>query len=168
MSAKDPYTFDVIIVLGAAQLAGDTPSPAIERRVATAAKLWHEKRAPYMLLSGGQTVSETPEARVMAKVAKETGIQADSVVMETRSTRTLENAAFSIKIMRNRGWEKALLVTDDFHMARALYCFTAMGMSASPAPVHNALDMKIFFCWFREIIGRFFYPRQVRAYQGRF
>ena len=168
MNVDGPDVFDVIIVLGAAQMPDDTPGPIIERRVAVGAKLWHEKKAPYILLSGGSTVSETPEAHVMAEVAKGAGVADDAITMEETSTRTLENAVFSIEIMRARGWKRALLVTDDFHMARAVYCFTAMRMWVSPVPVRNQLDKTIFFCWCREIIGRFIYPRQIRAYQGRF
>ena len=168
MNVDGPDAFDVIIVLGAAQMLDGTPGPVIERRVAAGAKLWHEKKAPCILLSGGSTVSETPEARVMAEVAKRAGVADDAITMEEGSTRTLENAVFSIEIMRARGWKRALLVTDDFHMARAVYCVMAMRMQVSPAPVRNQLDKTIFFCWCREIIGRFIYPRQIRAYQGRF
>ena len=42
MNVDGPDAFDVIIVLGAAQMLDDTPGPVIERRVAAGAKLWHE------------------------------------------------------------------------------------------------------------------------------
>ncbi len=168
MSRDGSDAFDVIIVLGAAQMPDGTPGPVIERRVVAASKLWHDKKAPCILLSGGSTVSKTPEAHVMANVAKKAGVANDAITMEVGSTRTLENAVFSIEIMRNRGWKRALVVTDDFHMARTIYCFTAMQMPVSPAPVCNALDRTIILCWCRELIARFLYPRQIRAYQGRF
>lgn len=167
MAMNEPDTFDVIIVLGAAQMPDGTPGPVIKRRVAEAARLWHEKRAPRVLLSGGCTVSETPEAQVMAEVARGAGVSDDAILLEKRSTRTLENAVFSIEMMRTRGWKRALIVTDDFHMARATYCFRAMRLPVWSVAVRNPLDRKIFHCWCKEIIGKLIYPRQVRAYQGR-
>lgn len=167
MARGTPTACDVIIVLGAKQLPDGAPGPVIERRMAEAIRLWQAGRAPYLLLSGGVTTTATPEAETMAALARAAGVPDTALHLETRSTRTLENAVFSIKAMRAQGWRDAVLVTDDFHMRRALYCFDSFGVRAQPAKVRNPMSGRIFLAWLREIFGRTIYPRQVRAYQGR-
>lgn len=167
MARWRPEKFDVVVVLGAAQMPDGSPGPVIERRMAKAIELWHEGKAANLLVTGGCTISDIPEAETMAAIAREAGVREDAIVIENRATRTLENAVFSIKMIKGRGWETVLIVTDDFHMARATYCFRAMRMPVWPAAVRNRLSGKIFVAWCREIVGRLIYPRQVRAYLGR-
>ena len=168
MAGQDPANFDVIVVLGARQLPDGAPGPVIERRMAEALRLWREGVAPNLLLSGGATrLEDVAEAETMATLARAAGVPDAALHLETRSTRTLENAVFSIKAMRRNGWREALVVTDDFHMRRALYCFAAFGLRATPASVRNSMTGKIFLAWLCEILGRTVYPRQVRAYQGK-
>ncbi|MBT6095568.1 MAG: YdcF family protein [Rhodospirillaceae bacterium] len=167
MRWKEPETFDVIVVLGAAQMPDGSPGPVIERRVAKAVQLWQAGRAPYLLMSGGKTVSDISEAETMAEVALASGIDAEAILLEDRSTRTIENAAFTVEMIRGRGWKDVLIVTDDFHMPRAEYCYRSMRIPVWSAKVKNPMSKRIFYCWCKEIVGRTMYPRQVRAYHGR-
>jgi uncharacterized SAM-binding protein YcdF (DUF218 family) len=167
MARGTPTACDVIIVLGAKQSPDGAPGPVIERRMAEAIRLWQAGRAPNLLLSGGVTTTATPEAETMAALARAAGVPDAALHLETHATRTLENAVFSIKAMRAQGWRDAVIVTDDFHMRRALYCFAAFGVHAQPARVRNPMSGKVFMAWLREILGRTIYPRQVRAYLGK-
>lgn len=167
MTRNDPIHFDVIVVLGAKQAPDGTPGPAIERRMAEAIRLWREGLAPNLILSGGATLVQTPEAESMAAVARAAGVPDEALHLEARSTRTLENAVFTVEILRQRGWRRVMVVTDDFHMRRAVYCFRALGQPVTAAGVRNALTRTVFAAWCREIAGRMIYPRQVRAYLGR-
>lgn len=167
MAEDGSETFDVIVVLGAAQMPDGAPGPVIERRMAEGVRLWHAGRAPYLLLSGGRTVSDVPEAETMAALARAGGVADGAILIEDRSTRTVENAAFCIKMIKGRGWKRTLLVTDDFHMARAGYCFRAQRLPVWEAKVKNPMSGPIFYHWCKETIGRLIYPRQVRAYLGR-
>jgi len=167
VARSEPGNHDVIVVLGAAQLPDGSPGPVIERRVGEALRLWRAGKAPRILFSGGATALPTTEAETMAVLARAEGLPEDAIHLEDRSTRTLENAVFCVKIMRAQGWREPLVVTDDFHMARAVYCFRALRQPVSAAKVRNPMSWKIFLQWCREIIGRLIYPRQVRAYLGK-
>lgn len=167
MARRRPDTFDVIVVLGAAQMPDGSPGPVIERRVAEGVRLWREGAAPYLLMSGGRTVSDVPEAETMAMAARGAGVEEVAILKEERSTRTLENAVFATQMIKSRGWSKVLVVTDDFHMRRAEYCFRSVRQPVWRAPVKNRMDKMIFYCWCKEVVGRLIYPRQVRAYQGK-
>jgi uncharacterized SAM-binding protein YcdF (DUF218 family) len=167
MASQGSDKYDVIVVLGARQAPDGAPGPVIERRMAEALRLWREGHAANLLLSGGATLIATPEAETMAGLARAAGVPDTALHLEARSTCTLENAVFSIKAMRANGWREALVVTDDFHMRRALYCFHAMGQPVTPARVRNPMTRTVFLAWLREILGRMIYPRQVRAYLGK-
>ena len=64
----------------------------------------------------------------------ELGVQPSDVVLEEKSTTTLENASFSIHLLDNRQDSRVFLVTDAAHMPRAVYCFQSHGITVIPAP----------------------------------
>jgi uncharacterized SAM-binding protein YcdF (DUF218 family) len=129
----DPTTpFDAIAVLGAALNPDGSPTPALIRRVEHGVARFGQGCAPRILFVGGYGPPTRPrpprtEARVMAELARSRGVPADAVVLEEVSTRTLENAACTAQMMRRAGWSRVLVVTDAFHLPRALLCFRWAG-----------------------------------------
>ncbi len=126
--------FDVIVVLGAAVGVGGGPSAALRRRVAEGVRRLEAGAAPVLLLSGGKGGGgggrRPSEAEVMRDLALAAGVAEERLVLETESRSTLENARCSARIMRARGWTKALVVTDAVHLPRALLAFRARGIEA--------------------------------------
>jgi hypothetical protein len=111
---------DVIVVLGSKLSPDGRPTPSLKRRIAQAVRLFREGRAENLLLSGGVHDHPMPEAEVMAGMARDAGIGAESIVIEARAVNTLENAAFTAEEMEKRGWRRAIVVSDNFHLPRAL------------------------------------------------
>jgi uncharacterized SAM-binding protein YcdF (DUF218 family) len=130
---------DVIIVLGAALRPDGSPSPALERRVVRGVRAFREGLAGHLLLSGGAVRHPTPEAEAMARLALALGVPPESLVLEDRSRNTFENALHCGREMAERGWRQAAVVTDSFHMARALFVFRKLGIPAIGCPVHECL-----------------------------
>lgn len=130
--------YDAAVVLGAAIQPDGRPSPAMRRRIAHGVGLYREGRVGHLLLSGGCVEHETSEASAMRLIALEAGLPADVLTLEERSVNTLENARFCRPIIARRGWRRLLLVTDGYHLPRALYTFRRFGMAvdgaAAPAP----------------------------------
>ncbi len=155
--------FDVIVVLGAAVGAGGGPSAALRRRVAEGVRRLEAGAAPVLLLSGGKgggTGGGVPaEAEVMRDLALAAGVAAglaaglaagvavERLVLETESRSTLENARCSARIMRARGWTKALVVTDAVHLPRALMAFRALGIDAKGAAVMGGARDQPLWTW---------------------
>lgn len=80
------------IVFGAAVHSGDTPGPAIVRRVGTAVRLYREKILQHIIFSGGKGSQEiASEAAVMQSVALKSGIPPSSITIEDHSRSTWEN-----------------------------------------------------------------------------
>lgn len=129
--------YDVIVVLGAKPTLDGRAVPAMDRRVRQGVELFKGGLANFLLMSGGRNGHSTPEAVLMRALAVDEGVPENSVVLESLSTRTLENAFFSKEIMKERGWTRALVVTDGYHLPRALLTFRGFGVKAAGSSPPN-------------------------------
>lgn len=75
----------------------------------------------------------------MASLALGHGVPPDRIVLEPRSANTFQNALYSGAVMAERGWRTAVLVTDPFHMRRALFVFRKLGIPALGISVEGRL-----------------------------
>jgi uncharacterized SAM-binding protein YcdF (DUF218 family) len=62
------------------------------------------------------------------------GVAPGDLIVEDRSTTTYENAAECRKLLGKRGINRITLVTEAFHMPRAVRCFSKAGFEVTPAP----------------------------------
>jgi uncharacterized SAM-binding protein YcdF (DUF218 family) len=95
-------------------------------------------RAKNVIISGGATdarVKDAVEARVLAKQLEDWGIAKPRIFIEDASRNTHENAIYSERIVRERGFAKLVLVTSAAHMKRAAGCFYAAGLRFDTLPV---------------------------------
>jgi len=128
---------DAIVVPGAGVGETCVPNLAAIRRTMTAVRLLRQGRAPLVLFTGGRGPNggPCPTAEIMADLARNLGADDDSVLLETASRTTWENALRSAPILRARGVERILLVTDCLHMRRAEACFRTMGFEVERASI---------------------------------
>ncbi|NLZ93674.1 MAG: YdcF family protein [Firmicutes bacterium] len=131
---SDSGQADVIIVLGAA-VWPNGPSPALQARVWHARQLYHAGRAPYMIVAGGMGLYPPTEAEAMSALAVAWDVPQSQILLEDKSTNTRENLTFAADIMRQKGWQTALLVTDGYHMRRASALAQDLGIKVLRAPV---------------------------------
>ena len=123
-------TYDVIVVLGAAVWPGGQPSPTLQRRVMHAVDLMQQGYAVYLLVTGGMGHYPPTEAEVMQRLAVAHGISSQCVLREEQATSTFESALLCCDILRQHGWSRVLLVTDRYHLPRALLAFHSCGIRA--------------------------------------
>ena len=111
----------------------DELGPLTLERILETARLYRSLGLP-VLVSGGPIGDSS---RTFADIIS-TVLQEDFAVpvrwREERSTTTFENAAFSSPILEKEGISKVLVVTQDWHMPRALWSFERAGLVAIPAP----------------------------------
>ena len=121
---------DVIIVLGAQVKPDGTPSVALERRLTAALESYLDDRQ-LIIVCGAQGSNEPrAEGDVMREWLMARGVPDEDVAAETASFNTRENLTYAKAIMQHRGLEKALVVTSDYHVARALKLCEQVGISA--------------------------------------
>lgn len=150
-----------LVTLGAAVWANERASPTLSRRINCAASLWRVDPSLKIIVSGGVGHHPPSEAEMMRRLLCKQGVPASSIILEDRSTNTLENAIFSAALMREHGLTHAIIVTDGYHMARAWLSFRHAGVVVSmvsasrcqPRP-RLALSMRQ---WLREALALPFY-----------
>lgn len=129
-SRSIPERYDAIVVLGAALRQGGSASPTLVARVRHAAALLHAGAAEWLIVTGGARAGGPAEADVMAALARAAGVPEERVLVEDRAQNTFENARYSAAMMRARGWSRAIVVTDRYHLRRAVLAFRACGVNA--------------------------------------
>lgn len=132
MLGGDLESREAIVVLGAAVRADGTGSPALLRRVDGALHL-HRQRSRIVVVSGGGA-GPLPEADVMAAALRRAGVADTHIVREGKSANTAENAAFVAALI---GDLPVLVVTDGYHMRRAVREFRRHFASVQSFPVHG-------------------------------
>lgn len=112
---------DVIIVLGTKSYHGDKYNPCLVARVQHAVDLYKANYAPKLLFSGGKDTKNGPsEAQVMKEIALHLGVSEQDILLESASASTYENLLFSEKIVSAKKFNSILLVTEPFHLPRAI------------------------------------------------
>ncbi len=124
-----------IIVLASDYRRGQqyTVGPLTLERLAEAARQERRLGLP-VLVSGGRPDEKTDDSLAgMMSAAMQNDFGVPVRWREDRSRNTFENAAFSAEILRRAGVPSALLVTQSWDMARALWSFRAVGYPVIPA-----------------------------------
>lgn len=122
---NDASYSDYVIVLGAG-LKGEGITLTLRNRLdKTIEYLEKQEKECKIIVSGGQGKGEDiSEAEAMKKYLIEKGVEEELIIMENKSTNTLENLAFSKNIIEkieenNIENCKATLITTDFHAFRS-------------------------------------------------
>jgi uncharacterized SAM-binding protein YcdF (DUF218 family) len=124
---------DCIIVLGAQVKASGEPSEALLRRMKVALDSWR-KWPRYIICCGGQGADEPmAEGDFMREWFIKQGVPETGVVSENTSVNTKQNLANALRIMGERYLLKALIVTSDYHLPRALAIAADLGINAQGA-----------------------------------
>lgn len=115
---------DCILVLGCRAI-GDEPSLMLEHRIMTGIELFESGASDRLLMSGDHGRSDYDEVYAMKKYALERGIDADSVFCDHAGFSTYESMYRAKEIF---GCEKIIVVTQKFHLSRAVYIGRRLGM----------------------------------------
>lgn len=129
---------DAIAVLGAAEYAGK-PSPVFQARLDHAAELYKEDFAPFIITTGGTHPGEKfSEGAVGKMYLAKKGISAEKIIVDEKSLTTKENVGRIAEISRKKNFQKIIIVSDPFHMYRALMLSKKIGIEALPSPTRKS------------------------------
>jgi uncharacterized SAM-binding protein YcdF (DUF218 family) len=91
-----------------------------------------------LLLSEGSVTDPVPGAEVFAELAQDLGVPRDSIVLDTESLDTKDQARLIGKVV---GKDRFILVTSATHMRRSVSLFHKRGLEPITAPTDHALKL---------------------------
>jgi len=125
---------DVAIVLGAGQANGKISQVFVER-INHGMQLYREGIVSHIIMTGGfgegQQISDSQAAKNYAVLK---GIPEEDIMIEEKSTITFENLKEAKAVMGDHSMNTALIVSDPFHMKRAMAICNVLSMDAQPSP----------------------------------
>lgn len=92
-----------------------------------------EQTGKPILVTGGAPYGGRPEADAMAETL-ERNFHANDVWIEGQSKDTAANATYSATILKERGIQRVAIVSQAWHLPRAIKLFEQQGLTAYPAP----------------------------------
>ena len=128
---------DAIIVLGAAAYDA-VPSPVFRARIEHGLDLYRNGHAGVLIFTGGYGGggARFAESQVARRYAMREGIPESAILIESSSQTTYQNLFQARQLMLDHGLQRAIVVSDPLHMARALRLCRRLGIQAlgSPTP----------------------------------
>ena len=124
---------DVVIVLGAG-IIGETVTRPLAHRLNTAFYYWQRNPDAYIIVCGGLgNRAVITEAEAMARFLIARGVPRERILLEENSTSTYENLTFAKEILDERFPDgfRAVLVTNDFHIYRAVRTARSVGIDVN-------------------------------------
>lgn len=115
----------VAIVFGAGLWRDGSPTPILQDRVATAAELYFAGKVEKLLLSGDNRFVNYNEPEAMRRYAVSLGVPNEALVLDYAGRRTYDTCYRAAAIF---GVKEAILVTQAFHLPRAIYLCNHLGV----------------------------------------
>lgn len=124
----------VAIVFGAGLRRDGTPTAILRDRVETAVRLYRDGKVEKLLMSGDNSVEYYNEPEAMRQYAVSLGVPDQAIVLDYAGQRTYDTCFRAKAIF---GVKSALLVTQKFHLPRALFLCNMLGLTASGVEANN-------------------------------
>lgn len=125
--AEELEGVDCIIVLGCLVHEDGTPSDRLADRVQGGIDLYERGVAPKIIMSGDHGSEDYDEVGAMKRMAVESGVGSSDVFMDHLGFSTYETVYRAKEVF---GAEKIVLVTQEYHLYRALYIAEKLGIEA--------------------------------------
>lgn len=118
---------EVALVLGAGLGPGGAPSPYLQRRLDAAADLYAAGQVSTILASGDGVLANHDEPGAMRAWLLDRGVPDDAIVLDREGVDTTASCARAHDLF---GVERAVVVTQDYHVRRAVFSCRAAGIDA--------------------------------------
>ena len=130
-SATDVPAQPVAIVFGAGLQPNGRPSPFLAWRLDVAADLYHRHKVEVVLVSGDNRTSTYDEPTAMRQYLLDKGVPQERIVRDYAGRDTYDTC---VRAKRIFSVPSAILVTQDYHLPRALAVCSAAGVPSVGVP----------------------------------
>jgi SanA protein len=117
----------VAIVFGAALQRNGTPSVVLRDRIEVAVQLYRAGKVEKILMSGDNRFENYNEPESMRQYALLLGVPDEAIVLDYAGRRTYDTCYRAKEIFKV---DSAILITQDFHMPRALFLCNSFGIQS--------------------------------------
>ncbi len=147
---EDAPSLPIAVVFGAGLRRDGRPTAVLADRVATAAELYRNGKTKILILSGSRNSSGYDEAEAMRSYAQDLGVPPENIIIDSDGDRTF-STCLNLKV--KFGVQEALLITQRFHLPRALVLCDSIGLQTEGV----AADLREYhansFWFFRETVA---------------
>jgi SanA protein len=157
-AAPRTFTADVVpaarvaIVFGAGLLRDGSAGPVLRDRVETAVQLYRLGKVHKLLMSGDNRFVEYNEPEAMRQYALDLGVPDEDIVLDYAGRRTYDTCYRASAIFQV---DSAILVTQAFHLPRALFLCNWFGVGSAGVEANNT--------YFRKISRLYWHARELFA-----
>ncbi len=139
------------IIFGAGLLRSGSPSPVLRDRIETAVMLYKAGKVEKLLMSGDNRFLDYNEPGAMGSYAMQLGVPEEDIVLDFAGRRTYDTCYRARHIF---GVKEAVLVTQNFHMPRALYTCNNLGVQSVGVPADGLFLRRYRVYWgMREVLA---------------
>ncbi len=124
---------DCILVLGCGVWDDGQPSHMLEDRLKRSIELYNLGTAPKLLMTGDHGRADYDEVGVMKQFAIDAGIPSEDIFMDHAGFSTYESLYRAKEIF---GAKKILIISQEYHLYRALHIADALGIDAYGVPAN--------------------------------
>ena len=128
---------DAIVVFGARVRPDGTPSITLANRVLTASELYRQGMADTIVMTGGIEPTGFDETVVMRDLAVELGVPAAAIVLDAEGDTTSASVTNTTRILRDRGLNRVLAVSQFYHLPRIKLTYAAAGVDVWTVPART-------------------------------
>ncbi len=142
-----------VLVLGAGIYSDGEPTAVLEGRLRAALDLYRAGKVTWFLVSGDNRAANYNEPQAMRRWLLKQGVPPDLVIADYAGRRTYDSLKRADVVF---GLRHLVVVTSDFHMARAIYVGRNQGLDiygVQDSTREHTLAARISF-WFREYGAR--------------
>jgi len=140
----------VAIVFGAGVWPDGTPSAILADRLETAIALYENGKVRKMLMTGDNSRVDYNEPERMRQYALARGVPDEDVVLDYAGRRTYDSC-YRAKVIF--GVDEAILVTQAYHLDRALFTADALGLDVVGVAADRRPYRFIARYWWRELLA---------------
>jgi SanA protein len=142
---------DCALVLGAGVRDDGSPSDVLRDRLDAALSLYRHGRVSRILVSGDHRTREYDEPNAMRLYLEANGVPREAIFMDHAGFDTYSSVWRARHVF---GAERIVVVTQDFHLPRALYVARSLGMAAEGASADRRVYRSIAWLHLRETVSR--------------
>jgi len=142
---------DCALVLGAGLREDGTPSDVLRDRLDESLALYRAGRVRRILVSGDHLTPRYDEPNAMRAYLEANGVPADAVFMDHAGLDTYSSMWRARNVF---GAQRIIVVTQRFHLARAVWCARALGMEAEGSAADRHVYRGIAWLQMREVVSR--------------